>query len=194
MLRAINAAIHGLTDRDPLLAGSLVMGAPILGDDGALDALGIDSVQLANGLGIQPKVRGLETPNPGTGLRRRVFETLTDRAFSFPPIVHPSAVIADAARIGDGAQVMAGSVLQSRAVVCENAVVNSSASIDHDCHIGAHAFIAPGAVLCGGVQVGIGALVGAGAVILPGVSLGENCVISAGAVIRRNVKACQFAA
>ena len=192
-LRAMNAAIRGFTDRDPALAGCLVMGAPILGDDGVLETLDIASVQLANGLGIQPKARGLETPNPGTGPRRRVFETLTGRAFSFPPIVHPSAVIADATQIGDGAQVMAGAVVQSRTVIGRNAIVNSSASIDHDCRIGAHAFIAPGAILCGGVQVGSGALIGAGAVVLPGVSIGENAVISAGAVIGRDVKDHQFA-
>ncbi len=193
-LRAVSATIRGFTDRDPALSGCLVMGAPILGDDGVLDAIDVDNVHLANGLGIQPRVHGLETPNPGTGLRRRVFEALTGRAFSFPPLIHPSAVIADGAQIGSGAQVMAGTVLQSRAVVAENAIVNSSASVDHDCRIGAHAFIAPGAILCGGVQVGTGALIGAGSVILPGVSIGENAVISAGTVIRRDVKDHQFAA
>jgi sugar O-acyltransferase (sialic acid O-acetyltransferase NeuD family) len=192
-LSAMNAVLRGLTDRDPALAGCLIMGAPILGDDGILDTLHIDGVQLANGLGIRPKVHGLETPDPGTGPRRGVFETLTGRAFVFPPIVHPSAVIAAAAEIRDGAQVMAGAVVQSRAVIGENAVVNSSASIDHDCHIGAHAFIAPGAIVCGGVRVGSGALIGAGAVILPGLSIGENAVIGAGAVIRRDVKDYQFA-
>ena len=193
-LRAMNAVIRGFTDRDPGLAGRLVMGAPILGNDGVLDALGIDAVQLANGLGIQPKARGLDAPDPGTGLRRRVFEAFASRAFSLPPIVHPSAVIAAYAEIGGGAQVMAGAVVQARAIIRENAVVNSSASIDHDCLIGAHAFIAPGAILCGGVQVGAGALIGAGAVILPGVSIGENAVISAGAVVRRDVASHQFAA
>lgn len=192
-LLALKAAIRGLTDRDPALAGHLVMGAPILGDDGVLDAIDIESMHIANGLGIQPKVHGLETPNPGTGLRRRIFETLTGREFSFPPLIHPSAVIADAARIGGGAQVMAGAVVQSRAVICKNAVVNSSASIDHDCRIGAHAFIAPGAILCGGVQVGTGTLICAGAVILPGVSIGSDTVINAGAVIRRDVGDQQFA-
>ena len=192
-LRAMDAAIHGFTDRDPALTGSLVMGAPILGDDSVLDTVDIDSVQIANGLGIQPKVRGLETPDPGTGLRRRIFETLTSRAFCFPPIFHPSAVIANTAEIGSGAQVMAGAVVQSRTVIGENAIVNSSASIDHDCIIGAHSFIAPGAILCGGVRVGIGTLIGAGAIILPGVSIGKNAVISAGVVIRRDVKDHQFA-
>ena len=79
-------------------------------------------------------------------------------------------------------------VLQSCAVICENAVINSSASVDHDCRIGARAFIGPGAILCGGVQVGAGALIGAGAVIPPGLSIGENAVVSAGAVIKRDVK------
>lgn len=192
-LRAMNAAIRGLTDRDESLAGSLVMRAPILGDDSVLETFDPDSICLANGLGISPKLRGLDHPDPGTGLRRRVFEKLTAAGHAFPPIVHPSAVVADAVEISRGAQVMAGAVLQPRAVLRENCVVNSAASVDHDCWIGAHAFIAPGAVLCGGVHVGAGTLIGAGAVIVPGVSIGENAVIGAGAVIRRDVGSCQFA-
>lgn len=192
-LRALKACIRGLTDKDPSRAGFAVLGAPILGNDAVLESLSVESVQLANGLGIQPQVHGLETPNPGTSLRRRVFETLSAAAFFFPPLVHPSAMIADAVEIGLGAQVMAGAVLQPHAVIGANAVVNSSASVDHDCRIGAHAFIAPGVVLCGGVQVGEGALIGAGAVILPGLSIGEHAVVGAGALIRRDVEDCHFA-
>jgi sugar O-acyltransferase (sialic acid O-acetyltransferase NeuD family) len=193
MLRAMNAAIRGLTDRDEALAGSLVMRAPILGDDNALEAFDPDSICLANGLGVSPKMRGLAQPDPGTGPRRRIFEKLAAAGFAFPPLVHPSCVVADAAEIGRGAQIMAGAILQPRAVLRENSVVNSAASVDHDCWVGAHAFIAPGAVLCGGVHVGAGAMVGAGVVILPGVSIGENAVIGAGAVIRRDVASHSFA-
>ena len=193
-LRAMHAVIHGFTDRDPGLVGRLVMGAAILGDDGVLDALDIGMVRLANGLGVRPKARGLATPDPGIGPRRRVFEAFARRGFAFPAIVHPSAVIAQAAQIGDGAQIMAGAVVQARVIVGENSVINSAASVDHDCRVGAHVFIAPGAILCGGVGVGAGTLVGAGAVILPGVSIGEDAVVGAGAVVRRDVASRSFAA
>lgn len=192
-LRALGAVLRGFTDRDPARAGVLVMDAPVLGDDGMLDEMDIDGVQLANGVGIQPKVRALDAPNPGTATRRRIFETITVRGFAFPPVIHPAAVVADAAEICAAAQVMAGAVVQARAVVGENSVVNSSASVDHDCRIGAHAFVAPGAILCGGVQVGAGTLIGAGAVILPGISIGTNAIVGAGAVIRRDVRNDQFA-
>lgn len=193
VLRAMNAAICGLTDRDEALAGSLVMRAPILGDDSVLETFDPDGISLANGLGISPKLRGADAPDPGTGLRRRIFEKLAGASHAFPPIVHPSSAVADAVEIARGAQVMAGAVVQPRAILRENCVVNSAASVDHDCWIGAHAFIAPGAVLCGGVHVGAGTLIGAGAVILPGISIGENTVIGAGAVIRRDVGSRQFA-
>ena len=191
-LRAMSAPIRGMTDRDRSRTGSTAIGVPILGDDGVLERLGPDAVHLANGIGVQPRSGGSDPPDPGTAHRRLIFIRLTATAFYFPPIVHPSAVIADAAEIANGAQIMAGAVIQPRTVVGENAVVNSSASIDHDCRIEAHAFIAPGVVLCGDVSVGAGTFIGAGAVILPGVSIGENALVGAGAIVRGDIGDRQF--
>jgi UDP-perosamine 4-acetyltransferase len=69
----------------------------------------------------------------------------------------------------------------------ENVLVNTAASIDHDCRIGAHSHIAPGATLCGAVEVGRGTHIGTGARILQGVRIGRACLVPAGAVVRRSV-------
>ena len=53
--------------------------------------------------------------------------------------------------------------------------------------IEAHAHVAPGAVLSGGVHVGVRAHVGAGATVIQGVHIGYDSVVGAGAVVLSDV-------
>ena len=163
---------------DPgLKVGDRVFGVPVMGGDGFLDQIAPADVLLVNGLGANPCVRG----------RRRLFEDLKTRGFSFDAVHHPSAVIGRECGLGEGSHIMAGAVLQNRVRIGDNAVVNTRASVDHDCAIGAHAFVSPGAVLSGNVLVAESAFIGAGAVVLPGIEIGENVVIGAGAVVTQSV-------
>ena len=88
---------------------------------------------------------------------------------------------------------MAGAQIAAGATIAENVVVNNCASVDHDCLVGAHAFIGPGAVLCGEVRIGAHSFVGAGAIVLPGTLIGEESLIAAGAVVTRDVPRGGFA-
>lgn len=177
-LLACGIAVEGVLD--PILTPGLVLlGVPVRGDDRFLDQLSAAQVVLVNGVGAHPNVQP----------RRKLFLDLTARGFSFSSLCHPSVIVARECKLADGSQLMAGVVLQNRVSVGRNAVVNTRASIDHECVIADHAFIGPGAVLCGKVIVGESALVGAGAVILPGVEIGANAVIGAGAVVTKNIAA-----
>ena len=82
---------------------------------------------------------------------------------------------------------MAGAVIQPGTRLGVNTIVNTRASIDHDCIIGDHVHIAPGAVLSGEVRVGNCSHIGCGATIVQGVKLGEATVIGAGAVVLKDV-------
>lgn len=192
MLQRLDAPVLGITDRDESRVGTRMLDIPILGDDGVIGTFDAERIRLANGLGIGPSAPKGQNPDPGTGLRRRLYQRLSDAGFGFPPLKHPSAIVANGVDIAEGAQIMAGAVIQPRTVIGENAVVNTAASVDHDCIVGAHAFVAPGAILCGTVHVGAGALIGAGAVILPGVAIGENAVIGARACVKKDVEAGQL--
>jgi sugar O-acyltransferase (sialic acid O-acetyltransferase NeuD family) len=163
---------------DPHLAeGTLIFGVPVVGDDRFLDSVDPGTVVLANGVGA----------NGNVTLRSQVFERFTVRGFRFPVVQHVSAVVGAECRISHGAQVMAGAVLQNRVTLGENTVVNTRASLDHDCCVEPHAFIAPGVVLCGGVTIRAGAFIGAGAVVLPGLEVGARALVGAGAVVTRSV-------
>ena len=165
---------------DPALAAAGVhewRGMPVLGNDAALEKFSPDTHDLALGMGLVP----------GSRLRIERFKVLTARGYKFPSLIHPKALVAQAATIGDGTQIMAGAIVQPDCQIGENVIVNTHATLDHDVQIGSHVHIAPGAVLCGGVQVGIETFIGASATLLPLVIVGARCLVAAGSTLARSL-------
>jgi sugar O-acyltransferase (sialic acid O-acetyltransferase NeuD family) len=173
-LQAMGVAVAGILDpgRKP---GEAVFGVAVLGGDDWLD--GREPMLLANGAGSVPF----------QSLRIDLFERLAGRGHRFVEVRHPSSVIGRDVVLGEGSQVMAGCVVQCRARIGRNVVVNTRASVDHDCVLGDHAFVGPGATLCGEVRVGARSFIGAGAVVLPGVAVGDRAVVGGGAVVAKPV-------
>ena len=176
-LSAANTPLDGLTEIDMEIERPALRDIPVLGTDECILEFAPDDVILINGLGT----------SDGTGPRRRVFESFRDRGYRFQTIIHPAAVTASDVELADGVQIMAGAIIQPSVVVGCNAIINTRASIDHDCRIGRHCHIAPGATVCGYVAIGPGTMVGAGAVISDRISVGADCFIGAGAVVTRDV-------
>lgn len=125
--------------------------------------------------------------NPGQAIRSRLYERLSASGFNFPRLVHPISSIAADVVLGPGVQIMAGAVVQARSNLGHCALVNTCASVDHECRIGPYVHIAPGAILCGEIEVGEGAFIGAGATIVQGVTVGDRGLISAGALVLEDV-------
>ncbi|MCT7995226.1 acetyltransferase [Laspinema olomoucense] len=175
-LLANGIAITGILD-DQASLPHLLLGIPILGGDEYLDNVSSANSFLVNGLGANPK----------TFRRRNLFTVMKSRGFTFKSCQHPSAIVSNAIDIQEGCQIMAGVVIQTGVILEENVVINTGASIDHDCIIRSHAFIAPGSVLCGNVTVASSAFIGAGAVVIPNIHIGENALVGAGAVVTKPV-------
>lgn len=114
----------------------------------------------------------------------RKMEAERQIAKPFCYLAHPSAEIAQDVEIQDGTVVMAGVVIQPGCNIGKHVILNTNCTVDHDCIIGDYAHIAPGAVLCGNVQVGEGALVGAGAVCVPGAIIPPWSLVKAGTVAK----------
>ena len=181
----LSAGVRVAGIADPALAkGDSVFGVPVLGGNEVLDRLDPAGSLLVNGIGA----------NPDVGPRKRFFEDLVNRGFTFARLRHPSVVVGRECNFADGSQVMAGVVLQYGVVVAENAVINTRASVDHGCAIGAHAFVSPGVVLTGNVSVGESAFIGAGAIVLPGVTIGPRAIVGAGAMVHNDIPAGQIVA
>ena len=186
-LLSAGVRIAGIIDPGKAV-GSLIFGIPVLGGDDLLDRLLPSDILLVNGVGIGIGI------GAGAEFRASMFKKWKARGFDFLSVLHPSVRPARGVFLGEGCQVMNGAILQCRARIGANAVINTRASVDHSCVVKAHAFIGPGAVLCGDVNVGAGAMIGAGATILPGVDIGDGALVGAGAVVRRDVPRDHFVA
>lgn len=119
--------------------------------------------------------------------RREFLEIFRKSGFKTPTLVHPSAVVSKSAHIGENSHILAGAVIAPMAELGETCIINTNASVDHECVLAAGVHIAPGATLCGCVQVGENSLIGAGSVVLPRIKIGANVVIGAGSVVTRDI-------
>ncbi len=112
---------------------------------------------------------------------------LRNRFQRFATIIHPRAFVSPSAEILKGSVVFAGATIQARAHIGEHCIINTNSSIDHDCEIQSCVHIAPGANLCGGVQVGENSLIGVGVSIGPAQMIVPNSIIGAGATVLSNL-------
>lgn len=171
--------IVGIVDTDAGMHGTSLLGVRVLGGEGVLSQHDPKQVRLVNGLG------SIGLPEK----RRQLFESIRKRGYAFQNVLHPSAVIGSGVILGEGAQIMAGAVVQTGARIGANAILNTGTRVDHDCVVGAHVHLAPGAILCGGVRVGDASHVGAGATVIQEVVIGAGCLIGAGALVLADVPA-----
>jgi sugar O-acyltransferase (sialic acid O-acetyltransferase NeuD family) len=119
--------------------------------------------------------------------RRRIQDDLVRHGMK--PLVwfDPRSHVAQDAEIGLGSQVLMGACVGAEARLGQAVIINTRASIDHECRLEDGVHIAPGAVLCGLVQVRRDGFVGAGAVVLPRITIGQGSIVGAGSVVTRDI-------
>jgi sugar O-acyltransferase (sialic acid O-acetyltransferase NeuD family) len=172
-MRAGGLVLSAVASPDAAVLAGPLTGLPHIGSDEEVLAMEANGVLLVNGIG------SIARPT----VRRTAYEKFRAAGFRFASVVHPSAVIGSYVEIESGAQVMAGAVVQTGAQIGADAIINTSAAIDHDCRIGEHVHIAPGACLSGNVSVGNSSHVGIGASVIQGKTIGADVIVAAGAVV-----------
>jgi len=178
LLQKLNYEVRGFSDPDQTLWGKTIDGVPVIGGDDEILNLDTDVIHLALGVG-------------GTGdnsFRKKLFTFFSERHYTFPSFVHPSAIIASNVILGKGSIAMAGSVIQTGCRIGDNVIINTGALVDHNCIIGDHVHIAPGAVISGNVSVGVGAHVGTGSTVIQNIRIGDRALVAAGAVVVRDIE------
>lgn len=178
LLRSLGVyRIVGVVD-DGLNPGNRVMGLPVLGGGEVLPQLYAQGVHLAiNAVG-------------GIGnlsVRIKVFQKLAQAGFSFPSVVHPSAVVEASASLAPGVQVFSHAYVGSEARLGFGAIVNTGAIVSHDCVLEDYVNLSPGSILAGDVRIGASVLLGMGATVNLGVHIGSGARIGNGATIKENV-------
>lgn len=116
-------------------------------------------------------------------VRQRYYDSYRELGLAPATVIHPSAIVSEAADIGVGTFIGAGAIVNVDAFVGENVILNTACVVDHDCFIGDHSLIGPTASLCGEVTIGMGVMFGAGANAIPGTTVGAWSVCGAGTVV-----------
>ena len=120
--------------------------------------------------------------------RIKLHRELEGEGLSPITLVHPTAFISKNAKIGVGSQIMAGSIIGPEVELGQDCIINTNANVDHESFLESGVEIAPGATLCGLVNVGVNGWVGAGATVLPRIQIGSDAIVGAGAVVTKNVE------
>lgn len=168
--------IAGFVDQEPSTSYKLYS---TIGSDDDLDAIFKSGITLAAiTVGYLGRSR----------LREILFRRAKNIGFTFPPIIDPSAAVANDTTIGEGSFVGKLAVVNSNTHIGAMTIVNSGAVIEHDCCLGDFSHVAVNATLCGSVQAGEFTFVGANAVVIQGVTLGASALIGAGAVVLGDVE------
>jgi len=178
LLWKLNYDVRGFSDPDQALWGKTIDGVPVMGSDDKILYFARDEIHLALGVG-------------GIGdnsFRKNLFTFFSERHYTFPSFVHPSAIVASNVILGKGSIAMAGSVIQTGCRIGDNVIINTGSLLDHDCIIEDHVHIAPGAVLSGNVSIGAGAHVGTGSSVIQNIRIGDGALVAAGAVVVRNIE------
>jgi sugar O-acyltransferase (sialic acid O-acetyltransferase NeuD family) len=158
----------GFVDDTPGLAGTDVLGLPVLGPIASLRDVGHDAVIVALG---------------DNRARRAMTERLLAGGERLATAIHPRACVAPSAIIGEGSVICAGAIVSPRVVIGRGIIINTKASVDHDSVVDDFAHVSAGATVGARTQIGAEALIALGATVISGMTVGARTIIGAGAVV-----------
>jgi sugar O-acyltransferase (sialic acid O-acetyltransferase NeuD family) len=105
----------------------------------------------------------------------------------FPPLIHPTASIAQDSEIGQGSTVHQNSVVGTSSRVGIFCTLNTGSTIEHDCAVGNFASLGPGARIGGNVTVGERAVLAISSTARHGVSIGDDSVLGAASYAHKSI-------
>ena len=172
--------VVALVDNDPR-AAPIVPGVPLLHGEAGLRAW-LATPQGSGARRGAVAIGGSRGPD-----HREIAALLRGLGMELPALVHPTASMSPSAEVADASHVLANAVVAAGSRIGRSCIVNNGAVVDHECMLSAGVHVAPGAVLCGCVEVGEDAMIGAGATVLPRIRVGRGAVVGAGATVTHDV-------
>ena len=169
--------IAGFLSDDPQKLDGHSTGLPILGSPADFEPRPGDYLLL--GIGIP-------------GVRRGVAEQLQARGAKFLTLIHPTAIVADAATIGVGTVICPYAVVSDAVRLGRFVLVNYHASLGHDAEAGDYVVLSPYATLGGYAAVGPDVFLAIHATVGPNVSLGAGTAVSANSAALSEAPARSF--
>lgn len=177
-LLACGIPIHGCLDAHLARGTEVFPGVSVIGSDDDLTAM------IGDGYGtVYLGIGGLENLDA----RMRLFGRLKELGAAQPPLIHPSAHVADSATIGSGTTILARASVGPLSQIGENCILTQGSVVTHHCQIGDHVVLAPNATLAAGVTVGSEATIGMGVTVYHDVTIGKRSIIVNGIAVMQDV-------
>lgn len=167
--------IVGYTDKKPSESETLY---PYLGNDDVLQHLldsGIEHAAICVGYLGDSEIRNI------------LYDTAKRIGFCLPPIIDPTAILADNISVGEGSYIGKGTIVNAKSKIGKMCIINSGAVIEHENQVGDFTHIAVNAVMCGNVRVEDHVFIGANATVIQGLRIHAYSKIGAGSIILKNV-------
>ena len=177
ILRALKIPILGIFD-DSFQYSEVIQGVPVIGryDDILTCENDIGSVYLAIGDNM---------------LRQKKYALLKKLGFETPPLIHPSALLADDVTIGEGTVVCMGATAGAEVEMGKGVILNTGCLVDHESWIGDFVHLAPRVTVAGRTRIESNVFVGINSCIADKLHIGKRAVVGAGSVVLRDVPAAQ---
>jgi len=148
-------------------------GLPVLAFDEALRRCPPATHDLFVAVGYSQRNRG----------RQRVVEQARALGYTLPNFVHESAVVARNVTMGVNCMLREQSAVSPFTRLGDGVVIGMQVGVSHHVHIGSHAWLSAGSIVCGSSVIGERCFVGANATVRNKVSVRSSCIIGAGALI-----------
>jgi sugar O-acyltransferase (sialic acid O-acetyltransferase NeuD family) len=103
-------------------------------------------------------------------------------------VIDSSANVSSKVKLGIGLFISKGVLVNPFSSIGDFVILNSGCIIEHGCKIDRSSHIAPGAVICGDVNIGKRTFVGANSVINQGITIGDDVTIGSGTVVINDIK------
>jgi UDP-N-acetylbacillosamine N-acetyltransferase len=101
--------------------------------------------------------------------------------------IDPSTNISKTAKICRSTYIGKNVTINAQTEIGIGVILNTSCIVEHECKVSDYVHIAPGAVLCGNVNVGEESFVGANSVVKQNVEIEQGNFIGAGSVVIENL-------
>ena len=98
-------------------------------------------------------------------------------------LIDPSATVSPTTEIQFSTYIGKNANINAKTIIGKGVKVNTAAIIEHECKLQDFTHIAPGAVLCGNVQIGESSFIGANAVVRNNTSICADVIVGAGSVV-----------
>ncbi len=119
-------------------------------------------------------------------IRRKVYEEMDARGYSFANIISPTAVLMSN-KIGQNCWFRDFVVVRSNATIGDNCFVEDYAHIGTGARVESHCFCGTRSLVAGECVVGEQSFLGISSTLLETVTIGKKCIVGAGTVVKRNL-------